>query len=141
MGTKLESIGSRQVLEYTVVKFRHPSKKTVTQVPRIIGQPTIDLDEIVHMMTYERTMSETLFKAQFANVMEHVKEYLEKGYAVNLGGYLRIQPYLKGNVNESGEISPATNELAVRVSPLAKLKLKLRSFVWRLKGDRVKDFN
>ena len=139
MSKKVEKVGNRKVLEYAVVEFKHPSKKTVTNVPRIVGQRTVGMDELIERA--ERggytTIRANLFKAQFESVMALVKDCLEAGNAVNLGGYLRIQPFLTGNVNAANELTQA-NELAVRVTPLSKLKLKLRSFAWRLRGSRVK---
>ena len=35
MGRKVEKVGNRKVLEYAVVEFTHPIKKTITKVPRI----------------------------------------------------------------------------------------------------------
>ncbi len=140
MSKKVEEVGDRKVLEYAVVAFTHPIKKTVTKVPRIVGQRTVGLDELIRQA--ERggytTISANLFKAQFESVMALVKDYLEAGNAVNLGGYLRIQPFLTGNVNAANELTRA-NKLAVRVTPLSKLQLKLRSFAWRLRGSRVKE--
>lgn len=69
--------------------------------------------------------------------MSRISDYLGEGKAVNLGGYFRIQPYLTGNVNETGVLTQK-NKLAVRITALAKLKMRLSSFAWRLKGDRVK---
>ena len=140
MSKKVEEVGRRKVLEYAVVEFTHPIRKTVTKVPRIVGQRTVGLNELIERA--ERggysSIRAPLFKAQFESVMELVKDYLEEGNAVNLGGYLRIQPYLMGNVNAEDKLTRA-NELAVRVAPLRKLRLKLNSFAWRLKGSRVKE--
>ena len=140
MSKKVEDVGHRKVLEYAVVGIRHPSKKTVTEVPRIVGQRTVGLDELVERADRGGYMSVSanLFKSQFESVMALVKDYLEEGNAVNLGGYLRIQPYLTGNVNVAHELT-RENKLAIRVTPLSKLQLKLRSFAWRLKGSRVKE--
>lgn len=141
MSKKVEEVSDRKVLEYAVVGIRHPSKKTVTEVPRIVGQRTVGLDELIKRADRGGYMSVSanLFKSQFESVMALVKDYLEEGNAVNLGGYLRIQPYLKGNVNAAHELTRENNKLAVRVTPLSKLQLKLRSFAWRLKGSRVKE--
>ena len=140
MSKKVEDVGHRKVLEYAVVGIRHPSKKTVTEVPRIVGQRTVGLDELVERADRGGYMSVSanLFKSQFESVMALVKDYLEEGNAVNLGGYLRIQSYLTGNVNVAHELT-RENKLAIRVTPLSKLQLKLRSFAWRLKGSRVKE--
>ena len=130
MSKKQTEVSGNKVLEYELIDFRHPIRKTVTRVPRIIGQKTVGFDELV-----KRAKSRGL--SQFECLMELVQECLESGDAVNLDGYLRLQPFLKGKVDEKGEVTKS-NKLVVRASPLAKLDLSVTSFAWRLKGSRVK---
>ncbi len=140
MSKKQTEVSGNKVLEYELIDFRHPIRKTVTHVPRIIGQKTVGFDELVKRAKSRGLStigSETLFKAQFECLMELVQECLGSGDAVNLDGYLRLQPFLKGKVDEKGEVTKS-NKLVVRASPLAKLDLSVTSFAWRLKGSRVK---
>ena len=69
--------------------------------------------------------------------MKLVKEHLEQGDAVNLGGYMRLQPTLKGHVGFSCELT-SKNALSIRITTLSKLKLNLENFAWRLVGGRAK---
>ena len=139
MGEKVDQFYSRSVLEYTVVKTPHAQTKKITCVPRIADQETVTLDELITRATSCGYLlaRPSHVKAQVETLMSLISDYLEEGKAVNLGGYFRIQPYLTGNVNETGMLTQK-NKLAVRITALAKLKMRLESFAWRLKGDRVK---
>ena len=141
MGQKLEAKGSKKVLEYKAVQIRYPQTGRKIIVPRIENQKTITMDMLMERAeqqgyTFGRSH---MFQAQFDSVMEMVKEYLLEGYAVNLGGYMRLQLCLTGNLNEKKLITPENNDLELKISPLRKLKLKLQNFAWRLKGDRLKE--
>ena len=142
MGKKLDEVRSKKVLEYSVVKVKHPSSRKEIYQPRIDKQQTITMERLMEraeMQGYTFARSH-LFQAQFDSVMTLVQEYLLEGYSVNLGGYMRLQLCLTGNLNEKKLITPENNKLEVKISPLRKLKLKLQNFAWRLKGDRLKEF-
>ena len=142
MGQKLEAVRSKKVLEYKAVKAIHPLTHKSMYLPRIDNQQTITMEKLMERAaqrgyTFGR---DRMFQAQFDSVMEMVKEYLLEGYSVNLGGYMRLQLCLTGNLNEKKLITPENNDLELKISPLRKLKLKLQNFAWRLKGDRLKEF-
>ena len=138
MSKKLEVYANRKILEYQVVNFKHPIRKTETHTPRILGQKTVGFNELIKgAKDRSATMgNEEFLKSQFECVMGMVLEHLKRGNAVNLDGYLRLQPFLKGSVEKDGRLS-SKNKLVVRVSPLARLNLSTSDFSWRLKGDRV----
>lgn len=140
MSKKLDFIGSKPVLEYTVVETPNLRNGKTTKVPRLIEQETVSLREVLERASgYGYILGQpTLFLHQFETMMSIVMGFLEEGKAVNLGGYLRIQPHLKGNVNETGLVT-RSNKLAVRVTALARLKMSLQSFAWRLRGDRARE--
>ena len=140
MGQKLETVRSKKVLEYSVVKVKHPSSRKEIYQPRIDNQKTITMEKLMERAeqqgyTFGRSH---MFQAQFDSLMDIVKECLLEGYSVNLGGYMRLQLCLTGNLNEKKLITPENNDLELKISPLRKLKLKLQNFAWRLKGDRLK---
>ena len=139
MGEKVDEFYSRRVLEYNVVRTIHARTKKPLKVPRIADQETVTLDDLIARATSCGYLlaRPSHVKAQVETLMSLITDYLAEGKAVNLGGYFRVQPYLTGNVNETGRLTPK-NKLAVRITALAKLKMRLTSFAWRLKGDRVK---
>lgn len=141
MGQKLEAKGSKKVLEYKVVKATHPLTHKSMCLPRIDNQKTITMDMLMQRAEQRGYMfgRDHMFRAQFDSMMEMVKEYLLEGYAVNLDGYMRFQLCLTGNLNEKKLITVENNDLELKISPLRKLKLKLKNFAWRLKGDRLKE--
>ena len=142
MGQKLETVRSKKVLEYSVVKVKHPSSRKEIYQPRIDKQQTITMERLIQRAADQGYMigKGNLFESQFNCIMTLVQEYLLEGYSVNLGGYMRLQLCLTGNLNEKKLITPENNKLEVKISPLRKLKLKLQNFAWRLKGDRLKEF-
>ena len=139
MTEKRTKVCSKKVLEYTVIPTPVGASKRLVKVPRITEQATVSMDELLEKAKESGyiTSQPSYFKSQFEVMMSLVMDYLESGKAVNLDGYLRIQPYLKGNVNETGKLT-RNNALAVRVTTLSKMKMHLSKFAWRLKGDRVK---
>ncbi len=141
MGKKLEEVRSKKVLEYKAVKAIHPSTHEEIYLPRIDKQQTITMEKLIQRAADQGYMigKGNLFESQFDCIMTLVQEYLLEGYSVNLGGYMRLQLCLTGNLNEKKLITPENNKLELKISPLRKLKLKLQNFAWRLKGDRLKE--
>jgi hypothetical protein len=141
MGQKLEAVRSKKVIEYKAVEIRYPQTGRKIIVPRIDNQKTITMDMLMQRAEQRGYMfgRDHMFRAQFDSMMEMVKEYLLEGYAVNLDGYMRFQLCLTGNLNEKKLITVENNDLELKISPLRKLKLKLKNFAWRLKGDRLKE--
>jgi hypothetical protein len=141
MGKKLEEVRSKKVLEYKAVEIAHPSNGKRIFVPRIDKQQTITMERLIQRAADQGYMigKGNLFQSQFDCIMTLVQEYLLEGYSVNLGGYMRLQLCLTGNLNEKKLITPENNKLELKISPLRKLKLKLQNFAWRLKGDRLKE--
>lgn len=135
---KLEDRG-KTIVEYTIRSVRLPRTGKETNVPRIANMETVSMKTLIHKAREcgQFHSTELIFETDFHIMMTIVKETLEKGKAVNLGGYMRLEPNLKGNVNETGKLTNA-NSLAIKVRALSKLKLNLTSFLWRLKGDRFK---
>lgn len=139
MGKKVEEFASKKVLEYIEVKMPSANGKRGARVPRIARQETMTLNQVI-----ERALGQgyaigrpNFFKSQFESLMATVMDCLEEGVSVNLGGYFRIQPYLQGALDASGELT-RKNKLSVRVTPLSKMKMDLHAFSWRRKGQRVK---
>lgn len=139
MSDKVSEKASRQVIEYAVVSLKHPVTGKPKDVPRIVGQNTVSLDLLIKRLLSGTAASRDgiLIKTHFEMVMGEARRALLAGEAVNLGGYLRLQPYLKGNVGSNGQLT-SKNSLAVRVTPLNRIKLALSAFAWRLRGDRAK---
>ena len=139
MGKKLEKLGPKLILEYDIVNKALPGQKKTVAMPVIVHQKTITMKNLLKEGEIGGyfTGRPHLFLSQFESMMELVKVHLEQGEAVNLGGYLRIQPVLNGKVGASHELTQE-NTLAVRVTALSKLKLSLTNFAWRLRGTRVK---
>lgn len=142
MGKKLEETRHKKVLEYNAVKAIHPSTHKVMYLPRIDNQQTVTMEKLIQRAANEGYSigRANIFEAQFNSIMAIVQEYLLEGYSVNLGGYMRLQLCLTGNLNDKMLITPENNKLELKISPLRKLKIKLQNFAWRLKGDRVKTF-
>lgn len=140
MSEKIEFVRSKPVLEYTVVETPNLRSGKTTKVPRLVDQETVTLGDVLERASSRGYIlgQPTLFQHQFETMMSIVQGFLEEGKSVNLGGYLRIQPYLKGNVNATGLLTRA-NKLAVRVTTLTRLKMGIQSFAWRLRGDRVRE--
>ena len=139
MSKKRDEKRGKTVLEYTIVETPNLKTGKKTKVPRIANMKTNMMSSLIKRAkaTGQFHSSEISFEADFHIMMSIVRETLEKGEAVNLGGYLRLEPCLKGTVNKKGLITEE-NELAIKVRALKNLKLELHDFAWRLKGDRVK---
>ena len=139
MGKKKEQIRDRKVLEYVVEEKVHPLSRRKSKVPRIVGMPTVKMDALI-----ERGIRQGYFHdredfvlANFRAMMSLVIKTLEEGNAVNLDGYLHLEPYLTGNVNEAGKTTKEANPVALKVKALKKMKLEYWQYEWRLKGGRV----
>ncbi len=139
MGKKLDKLCGRQVLEYEIISKVLPDQKKKVSMPVIANQKTVTVKSLLREGEQGGYFSgrANIFMNQFECMMELVKLHLEQGDAVNLGGYLRIQPVLNGKVGSSRELT-RENSLAIRVTALSKLKLSLTNFAWRLRGSRVK---
>ncbi len=139
MAKKLDKVGSKSVIEYDVTLRQLPGQKKALAYPYIVGQKTVSMKDLLKEGEASEyfTGRPHIFLSQFESMMELVKHHLEQGDAVNLGGYLRITPVLNGKLGASRELT-RENTLAVRVTALSKLKVKLTNFAWRLRGDRVK---
>lgn len=139
MSKKVQKKENKAVVEYAVVSLPHPVTGKTKNVPRIAGQRTVGLDTLIARLEQGNAAntSKILLKTHFEMIMGEVRRALEQGEAVNVDGYFRMQPYLKGSVSTAGELT-SKNTLAVRMTPLSKLKLSLSSFAWRLKGSRAK---
>lgn len=140
MGKKLDQLSGRKILEYDVISKLLPDKKKRVSMPVIANQKTVTVQSLLKEGENGGYFSgrPTIFMNQFECMMELVKLHLEQGDAVNLGGYLRIQPVLNGKIGATHELT-RENSLAVRVTALSKLKLSLISFAWRRRGTRVKE--
>ena len=140
MGKKLDQLSGRKILEYDVISKLLPDKKKRVSMPVIANQKTVTVQSLLKEGENGGYFSgrPTIFMNQFECMMELVKLHLEQGDAVNLGGYLRIQPVLNGKIGATHELT-RENSLAVRVTALSKLKLSLTSFAWRRRGTRVKE--
>ncbi len=139
MAKKLEKVGDKCIIEYDITQRKLPGQKKTLEYPYIVGQKTVSIKALLKEGEASEyfTGRPHLFLSQFESMMELVKLHLEQGDAVNLGGYLRIQPVLNGKVGSSRELT-RENSLAIRVTALSKLKLSLTNFAWRLRGSRVK---
>ena len=139
MGKKLDKQGDKKVIEYVVEsKFQPLTGKTI-EVPRIVDMPTMKMEALIRRgieQGYFRER-EDLVLADFRTMMSLVIKTLQEGTAVNLDGYMRLEPYLKGNVNETGKTTREANPLALKVKVLKKLKLPYTTYEWRLKGSRI----
>ena len=139
MGKKLDKQGDKKVIEYVVEsKFQPLTGKTI-EVPRIVDMPTMKMEALIRRgieQGYFRER-EDLVLADFRTMMSLVIKTLQEGTAVNLDGYMRLEPYLKGNVNETGKTTREANPLALKVKVLKKLKLPYTTYEWRLKGGRI----
>ncbi len=139
MGKKLEHQRDKKVIEYVVdSKFQPLTGKTV-EVPRIVDMPTIKMEDLIAKgieRGYFRERADWVL-ADFRTMMSLVIKTLQEGAAVNLDGYMRLEPYLKGNVNERGKTTRDANPLALKVKVLKKLKLSYTTYEWRLKGSRI----
>ena len=139
MGKKLDKQGDKKVIEYVVEsKFQPLTGKTI-EVPRIVDMPTMKMEALIAKgieRGYFRER-EDLVLADFRTMMSLVIKTLQEGTAVNLDGYMRLEPYLKGNVNETGKTTREANPLALKVKVLKKLKLPYTTYEWRLKGSRI----
>ena len=139
MGKKVEKVDSKKVIEYTVTSRRILNNPKKVDMPRIVNQRTVSLATLLKEGEEGRyfTSRPYIFEQEFAGLMKLVKEHLEQGDAVNLGGYMRLQPTLKGHVGFSCELT-SKNALSIRITTLSKLKLNLENFAWRLVGGRAK---
>lgn len=139
MSKKLDKQGDKKVIEYVVEsKFQPLTGKTI-EVPRIVDMPTMKMEALIRRgieQGYFRER-EDLVLADFRTMMSLVIKTLQEGTAVNLDGYMRLEPYLKGNVNETGKTTREANPLALKVKVLKKLKLPYTTYEWRLKGGRI----
>ena len=139
MSKKLDKQGDKKVIEYVVEsKFQPLTGKTI-EVPRIVDMPTMKMEALIRRgieQGYFRER-EDLVLADFRTMMSLVIKTLQEGTAVNLDGYMRLEPYLKGNVNETGKTTREANPLALKVKVLKKLKLPYTTYEWRLKGSRI----
>ena len=140
MAKKLDKVGDKSVIEYDITQRKLPGQKKPVDLPYIVGQKTVSVKTLLKEGENGGYFSgrPTIFMNQFECMMELVKLHLEQGDAVNLGGYLRIQPVLNGKIGATHELT-RENSLAVRVTALSKLKLSLISFAWRRRGTRVKE--
>lgn len=140
MSKKISKLYSQKILEYTVVSTPNKQTGKVARVPRLATPKTVEMDELLARATMMGGIPGGAFvvRTQFELLMSVVKSFLEEGKAVNLDGYFRIQPYLTGKVDKTGRVS-GKNGLVVRLTALAKLKMNIRSFAWRRKGDRAKE--
>ena len=139
MGKKLEKRRDKRVLEYVVEEKKHPRTGKRTKLPRIVDMPTAKMEDLINKGIQQGYFRERehLVLADFRTMMSLVIKTLEEGTAVNLDGYMRLEPYLTGNVNASGKTTKDANPLALKVKPLKKLKLEYTDYEWRLKGDRI----